>query len=158
MGVLCDVPTASCSIMLYLVIGAVLGTSAPSGCAVPRKSDLQFCGGVVDYAVPNSLDLQTADATAARGAELGSFCSFFIKPAFQCYKNFPECTAGGGPVKLCTSVCKAAFDQQFEACPCEGEESCESQFTVKPSHSGLGNGQGSNHSLYRSRMCVGVLF
>ena len=62
--------------MLPLVIGAVVGSSAPLGCVIPKKADLPFCGGVVDYAVPNSLDLQAADVSAARSAELGSFCSY----------------------------------------------------------------------------------
>ena len=113
--------------MVLFLVACVLGV-AP-GCTIVRKTDMPFCGGVVDYPVPSSLDVQVADSSAARGADLGSFCSFFAKPAFQCFKHFPACAAGGSPVKLCRSVCKSAIEQDFAACPCDGDSSCATQFT-----------------------------
>ena len=32
-------------------------------------------------------------------------------------------------MKLCRSVCKSAIEQDFAACPCDGDSSCATQFT-----------------------------
>jgi len=118
--------TVSDSLSLLLIISLTLSVSAQNfsssssssgthfvtGCHLPDKTVIPFCGDEVNYPISNNYNDTELDEDAQARTEVGGTrCPVFLQKSLQCQLHFPRCSISSTNQTLLALVCQSSCVQ-----------------------------------------------